>query len=86
MSANPNTLDEKKKKKIREYLWTRQENLLYSSLSKDIFERRTSTGSELFSFLGRGFAQIFGQIVSISVKTRSNTNSVMSRNIKRDKT
>ena len=61
-------------------------NLLYSSLSKDIFERRTSTGSGLFSFLGRGFAQIFGQIVSISVKTRGNTNSVVSRNIKRDKT
>ena len=76
----------KKKKKIREYLWTRQENLLYSSLSKDIFERRTSTGSGLFSFLGRGFAQIFGQIVSMSVKTRSNTNSVVSRKIKRDKT
>ena len=76
----------KKKKKFREYLWTRQENLLYSSLSKDIFERRTSTGSGLFSFLGRGFAQIFGQIVSMSVKTRSNTNSVVSRNIKRDKT
>ena len=85
MSANPNTLDEKKKK-IRKYLWTRQENLLYSSLSKNIFERRTSTGSGLFSFLGRGFAQIFGQIVSMSVKTRSNTNSVVSRNIKRDKT
>ena len=55
-------------------------------LSKDIFERRTSTGSGLFSFLGRGFAQIFEQIVAVSVKTRSNTNSVVSRNIKREKT
>ena len=84
MSANPNTLDEKKKSgNIYE---PARKISLYSSLSKDIFERRTSTGSELFSFLGRGFAQIFGQIVPISVKTRSNTNSVMSRNIKRDKT
>ena len=66
----------------------RQENILYSSLRKDVFEQRTSTGSGLFSFLGRGFAQMFGQIVSISpisVKTRSNTNLVVSRNIKREK-
>ena len=31
------------------------------SLSKDVFERRMSTGSGLFSFLYGGFAQIFGQ-------------------------
>ena len=29
------------------------------SLSKDIFKRRTSTGSGLFSFLDAGFAQIW---------------------------
>ena len=51
-----------------------------------VSEQRTSTGSGLFSFLGRGFAQIFGQIVSVSVKTHSNTNSVVSRNIKTEKT
>ena len=31
----------------------------------DVFERRTSTGSELFASLGIGFTQIFVQIVSI---------------------
>ena len=36
---------------------------------KDVFERRTSTGSGPFSFLGSGFAQIFGQIVSTRIKT-----------------
>ena len=71
---------------MRENLWNRQENLFYSSLSKDVFEQRTLTRSGLFSSLGSGFVQIFGQIVSISVKTRSNTNSVVSRNIKRGKT
>ena len=35
------------------------------SLRKGFFDRRTSTGSELFAFLGSGFAQIFGQIVSM---------------------
>ena len=35
------------------------------SLNKDVFERRTSTGNGLFTFLDRDFAQIFGQIVSI---------------------
>ena len=42
--------------------------ILIVSLSKDLFERLTSTGSGLFSFLLGGFAQIFGQIVSIIVK------------------
>ena len=45
------------------------------SLSEDIFERLTSTGGGLFfSFLDGDFAQIFGQIVSIIVKTLRNTN------------
>ena len=42
------------------------------SLSSDVFERRTSTGSELFSLLSRDFDQIFGQIVSIRIKTLDN--------------
>ena len=40
-------------------------DLFIGSLSKDVFERRTSTGSGLFSFLSGIFAQAFGQIVSI---------------------
>ena len=54
-------------------------------LSNDIFERRTSTGSELFAILGRDFEQTFQQIVSIRVKTLSNTDLVASRHIKREK-
>ena len=49
------------------------------SLSKDVFERGTSIGSGLFSFLDGGFTQIFGQIVSLTVKTLRNTNLVVSR-------
>ena len=47
-----------------------------------------STGSGLFSFLHGGFAQFFGQIVSIVVKTFRNTNLVVSRcfKMKRDLT
>ena len=56
------------------------------SLSKDVFERRTSTGSGLFSFLDGGFIQIFGQIVSITVKTLGNSNLVASRCFKMKKT
>ena len=54
-------------------------------LSNDVFERRTSTGSCPFSFLGDGFAQIFSQIVSIRVKKLSNTNYIASRHITREK-
>ena len=54
-------------------------------LSNDVFERRTSTGSCPFSFLGDGFAQIFSQIVSIRVKKLSNTNYITSRHITREK-
>ena len=46
----------------------------------------TSTGSGLFSFLDGGFTQIFGQIVSIIVKTPRNTNLVASRCFKMKKT
>ena len=46
------------------------------SLSKDVFERRTSTGSGLFSFFDGGFAQIFSHIASITVKKLRNTNFI----------
>ena len=53
------------------------------SLSKDVFERRTSTVSSLFfcffSFLDGWFSSICGQIVSIIVKTLRNKNLVASR-------
>ena len=48
------------------------------NLRKDVFERRTSTGSGLFKFLSGIFAQIFGQIVSIIRKRRRITNLVLS--------
>lgn len=51
-------------------------------------KRRSSTGSELLAFMGSGFVQIFGQVVAMTVKTLtcSNTNLVASRHIKREKT
>ena len=55
------------------------------SLSRDVFERRTSTGSGRFELLNRDFEQIFGQIVSIRITTFSNTNTVASRQIKRER-
>jgi len=55
------------------------------SLSSDVFERRTSTGSGLFARLSRVFEQIFVQIVSITIKTLGNKNMVASRLIKREK-
>ena len=54
------------------------------SWRKDVFKRRTSTGSGLLAFLGSGFAKIFGQIMSVRVKTLSNKNVVESRHIKRE--
>ena len=58
---------------------------LLGSLSSDVFERRTSTGSGRFALLSRDFKQIFGQIVSIRIKTLGKTNTVASRLIKRGK-
>ena len=49
-----------------------------SFISKDVFERRTSTGSGLFSFLSGIFAQIFGQIVPIIGKRPRKTYLVLS--------
>ena len=56
------------------------------SLSNNVFERRTSTGSGLFSFFDGGFAQIFSQIASIKVKKLRNTNFISSRHVKRENT
>ena len=50
--------------------------VLLGSLSSDVFEQRTSTGNELFAHLSRDCEQIFGQIVSIRIKTLGNTNTV----------
>ena len=55
------------------------------SLSSDVFERRTSTGNGRFALLSRDFEQIFGQIVSVRIKTLGNLNKVVSRLIKRGK-
>ena len=55
-------------------------------LSKDVFERRASTGSGLFSFLDSGFAHLLGQLVSIIAKTLRNTNLGASRCFKMKKT
>ena len=59
---------------------------LIVNLSKDVFERRTSTGSGFFSFLDSGFAHFLGQLVSIIVKTLRNTNLGASRCFKMKKT
>ena len=57
-------------------------SLILGSLSNDIFERRTLTGSGLFSFFDGVFAQIFSQIASITVKKLRNTNFISSRRVK----
>ena len=57
-----------------------------ASLSNNVFERRTSTGSGLFSFFDGGFAQIFSQIASITVKKLRNTNFISPRHVKRENT
>ena len=50
------------------------------SLSKDVFERRTSIGSGLFFlFWTVVLPKFFGQIVSLTVKTFRNSNLVASR-------
>ena len=48
--------------------------LIIGSLSKDAFERHTSTGSVLFAFFHSDFNHISEQIVSIRVKETNNTN------------
>ena len=50
----------------------RRRDTVLVSLSSDVFERGTSTGSGLFALLSRDFDQIFGQIVFIRIKTLDN--------------
>ena len=45
-------------------------------LNNDVFEQRTSTVSGLFALFGSDSEQILGKIVSLRVKTLSNTNLV----------
>ena len=54
------------------------------SFGKDVFERRTSTGSGLFGFLNSCYAQVFRGIVFMRVQTLSNTQLLASRYIKRE--
>ena len=56
-----------------------------SLLSKDVFERPKSTGSGLFTNLGRDFNQFLDQIVSMIEKTFRNTNLIASRHLRREK-
>ena len=56
------------------------------SLSKDVFERRMSTGSGLFFIFGLRFCTKLWKIVSIIVKTLRNSNLVASRSFKMKKT
>ena len=67
-------------------LWRGTHWSLLGSLSSNVFERRTSTGSGLFSNFDGGFAQIFSQIASIAVKKLRNTNFISSRHVKRENT
>ena len=55
------------------------------STMSNVFERRTSTGSGLFALLSNDFKPMFGQIVFIRIKTLGNTNTVVLRLIKREK-
>ena len=57
-------------------------NTLIGRVSKTTFERRRSTESGFFAFLGVKFAQCFAQIVSIRIKKLGNTNLIASRQIK----
>ena len=52
-----------------------------SRMCKDVFKRHKSSGRRLFAFWGSGFAHIWGQNVSIRVKTLSNTNLVVSSHV-----
>ena len=56
----------------------------WSTLS-NVFERRTSTGSVLFTLLSSAFKPMFGQIVFIRIKTLGNTNTVEPRHLKEKK-
>ena len=51
--------------------------LSIGSLSSDVCEPRTSTGSGLFALQSRDIEHVFAHIVSIRVKTLSNSNLVV---------
>ena len=73
-------------KHLKSQEWPTSVFLTLGSLSNNVLERRTSTGSGLFSFFDSGFAQIFSQIASITVKKLRNTNFISSRHVKRENT
>jgi len=49
-----------------------------------VSDRRKSNGSGLFAILSHDFEQIFRQILSVRVKSLSNTDLVSSRHLKRE--
>ena len=51
-------------------------------ISTEVCERRKSNGSGLLAILSYDFEQIFGQILSVRVKSLSNTDLVSSRHLK----
>ena len=53
--------------------------------SKDVFDRRSSTGSRLFAFWVGGFAQIFGQIVYTMVTSLSTKHFLLWRPLKKER-
>ena len=59
--------------------------IFWRTLSSGVFERRASTESGVFVYLSRDLEQILGQIVSLRVKTLSNTNLLLPRHIKNKK-
>ena len=65
--------------------WFPRAQYLIGSLSSDVFERRTSTGSGLFALFSRDFEQILGQNLSLRVKALSRTYLLASRYVKREK-
>ena len=54
-------------------------------LSKNVFERRMSTGSGLFAFLVSCLGQILGYIFNVRLKKRSDIYLVALRHIKGEK-
>ena len=67
ISRKPRKLSKVETRNITETL-----SRILVSLSSDVFKRRTSIGSGRFALLSRDFDQIFGQIVSIRIKTLDN--------------
>ena len=59
---------------------------ILGSSSKDISERRKSTGSGRFALLVNDFSRVFSQFLSIRVRILSKTNLVTSRHTKMEKT